>query len=67
MTLKVRDLSKDHTLVLAGKRMVSAHSHFDTAGTALQQVAKEFPEIDPEHLIALWVGINCKDREGVKD
>lgn len=63
MTIKISDLNEEHPLVCAGRRMVSAHRHFYTAGTAVKEVSKEFPDVEPELLIALWVGINCKSRE----
>ena len=64
MTLKVKDLHKDHALVRAAHKMVSEHEMNDTMVPALEAVHAEFPEVEPEYLIALWVGINAKNLEG---
>lgn len=60
--LEVKDLSKDHPVVKAAYRMVEAHQWNETLLPAIEQLSDEFPEIEPEILIALWLGINAKER-----
>lgn len=60
MKISIKELNKDHELILAGKEMVRAHNKFDTLKPAVDFVAEKYPDIDPDFLISLWIGINCK-------
>jgi hypothetical protein len=63
MSLNIRDLHKEHPLVLAAHKLVKVHEETATLGAALCEVRDSFPEVEEGHLIALWVGINAKELE----
>lgn len=60
MHIAVRDLHKEHPIVLAAKAMVDAHSKHETMLPALECVAEKIPEVPHEMLIVLWCGVNAK-------
>lgn len=60
MPIAVKDLHKEHPIVLAANQMVEAHGQHDTMLPALECVAESFPELSNEVLIALWCGVNAK-------
>ena len=64
MPIRLDELSKEHEMVRAAYAMVAAHSDYETALPALEDIQAQFPNIEPEHLVILWIGINAKDREG---
>lgn len=59
MQIKVKDLHKGHDLVKASHSMAQAFQKHGTMVLALEDVAKEYPNVLPEHLICLWLGINA--------
>lgn len=61
--IRVRDLHKDHWLVKAGKSMVLAHSKHETLLPALEEITEQYPQLSSDMGIAMWIGINSKDRE----
>lgn len=61
MPIRLDELHKDHELIRAAHAMVIAHKSHTTALPALEQVQGNHPDVNPEHLIILWVGINAKD------
>ena len=63
MDLKIKDLHKNHPVVLAAHAMVKAHESNDMMWGALEEVRGHFPEVKPEHLMVLWIGINAKNLE----
>jgi len=63
--ITVKDLHKEHPVVLAAQKMVDAHSEHETMLPALECVAESFPEVPNEILIALWCGVNAKNRNGM--
>ena len=65
MSLKVADLYREHPVIQAAHMMVGAHQRYETMIPALEDVREEFPELEPEQIILLWIGVNAKDREGV--
>lgn len=65
MQISVKDLHKEHPVVLAAKQMVHAHSQHETMIPALESVAESFPEVPRDTLIALWCGVNAKSRNGM--
>lgn len=62
--IKVKDLHKEHDLIKAAHLMVEEHDKHETMIPALEAVRKEFPSIDTDHIIILWIGVNAKDLEG---
>jgi hypothetical protein len=62
MQITVKDLHKEHPVVLAAQKMVDAHSEYETMLPALECVAESFPEVPNEILIALWCGVNATNR-----
>lgn len=52
-------------LVKAAYAMVRAHMDNETMVPALDDVAKQFPNLTREQLRCLWMGVNAKDREGL--
>lgn len=65
MQITVKDLHKEHPVVLAAKAMVDAHNKHETMLPALECVAEKIPEVPNEILIALWCGVNAKSRNGM--
>jgi len=65
MRVLVKDLSKEHPAVRASHMMVEAHGRHETLLPAVEEVQEEFPELEPEQLVLIWIGINAKDREGL--
>lgn len=59
MQIKVQDLHKQHALVQASHAMVKAYSRHETMVPALEEVGQKHPDLLPEQLISLWVGINA--------
>ena len=65
-SLKLTDLHREHPVVEAAHMMVEAHRLHETMVAALDDVQAEFPELEPEQIILLWIGVNAKDREDVR-
>lgn len=63
-SVKVKDLSRSHPVVQASIAMVEAHQQHGTIEPALAQVSELYPELPKDFLIAIWCGVNAKDRAG---
>ena len=57
--IKIADLSRDHQLVQAGYAMEKAHDEHETMHPALMAVHEKFPDLQPNIIIALWIGVNA--------
>ena len=55
-SLKLTDLHRKHPVVQAAHMMVEAHRLHETMVAALDDVQAEFPELEPEQIILLWIG-----------
>jgi len=54
-----------YAMISAAKAMVVAHSRHETMVPAVEEVQEQFPDISTGHLIACWMGVNAKSREGL--
>ncbi len=61
--LDVKDLHKNHPLVLAAHEMVKAHAKHETMLPAIEEVKEEFLIIDSDKLMLMWIAINAKELE----
>jgi len=59
LKLKVSELSKGHPANRAANRMVAAHRNNETMVPALFEVKEEFPQLDDQVLIAMWLAVNA--------
>lgn len=51
---------EQHPIVQAAIAMAEAHMHCGTMMGAVDAIEKEFPEIERDILVVLWIGINAK-------
>lgn len=61
MNIKAKELSKDHPAVQAAHMMVEAHRKYHTMLPACEEVGEQFPGMEPEQVMLLWIGVNAKD------
>jgi len=59
LSLKVRDLDREHPVVKAAYTMLHAYLEHDTMVPALYQVHEAHPDVPEDYLICLWAGINA--------
>ena len=63
MKFQIDKLHPEHQLVKAAQAMVTAHKDHEMAFSAIDEVREQFPALDIDTLIVLWVGINAKDQD----
>ncbi|NOI14810.1 hypothetical protein [Vibrio hepatarius] len=63
MKIEVKDLNKSHPLVLAAHLMSVAYHQYETMIPACEMVLEQFPQLTPEQVICLWVGVNCANND----
>ncbi len=61
MKFSISDLSKTHPVVLAAKLMHDLHSKADGMYEPCREVLGKFPELTPEQVMCLWIGINMSE------
>ncbi|MBE4621015.1 hypothetical protein [Vibrio navarrensis] len=65
MKIKVKDLSKEHPAVLAARLMADEYDRNETLVPACEAVLKKFPDLTPEQVICLWLGVNAEERKSL--
>ena len=58
--IKITELSIDHPAVKAAYEMVAAHIRYKTMNPAVFEIKEEFPELDEQVIMAMWIAINAK-------
>lgn len=60
--IEIKELHREHPLVKVAYMMVQAHSMYPSMTPAIEDVMDEFPSLDMDIAIAMWIAINAKDR-----
>ena len=63
---EVKDLHKNHPMILAAHEMVEAHAAHETMLPAIEEVIEKYPIISREKLMLVWIGVNAKELEDNK-
>ncbi|EMH3444496.1 hypothetical protein [Vibrio harveyi] len=69
MKFSLMDLDKCHPVILAAKMMHDLYFENDGMYEPCLVVKEKFPELTPEQVMCLWVGINmsnCSDEQREK-
>lgn len=61
MNFDLPDLSKEHSVVKAGRLMQHLYHQYETALEPCNQVLEAFPELKPDQVMCLWVGVNIAE------
>ncbi|EOB9552172.1 hypothetical protein ACIX9V_000032 [Vibrio vulnificus] len=64
MKIEIRDLHKNHPVVLAARVMAEAHHNHETMAPACSMVSDLFPELTPDQVMCLWLGVNAGVQNG---
>lgn len=59
----VKNLSKNSDIIKAAHAMVLQHSFHATMLPAVEAVSEDFKKLPEPLLIAMWIGINAKQRD----
>lgn len=65
MKIQIKDLSKNHPVVLAASLMAEMYHQYETMVPACEAVIEEFPHLTPEQVICLWLGVNAEERKAL--
>ncbi|GLQ73283.1 hypothetical protein [Vibrio penaeicida] len=70
MKFSLPDLNRSHDVVLAARLMQDLYSSHYSANEPCRLVLARFPELTPEQVMCLWVGVNMaecsiQEREGI--
>ncbi|MFA0001663.1 hypothetical protein AB4428_25510 [Vibrio lentus] len=61
MKFSLPDLNRNHDVVLAARLMHYLHGSHDSAYEPCRLVLARFPELTPEQVMCLWVGVNMAE------
>ena len=50
-------------VIKAGRAMVIAFAENEMLWDAVDEVKEQFPSVSTDTLMALWVGVNCRDKD----
>jgi hypothetical protein len=65
--IKVGELHAQHALMLSALAMVEAYKRHDYMMPAVADVQERFPDVDPNYLIAIWIGVSAQNKSGPGD
>jgi len=58
MNFTIPDLHNEHPALLAGRLMLEQWNENEMMHGACKHVLKRFPELTPEQVMCLWIGVN---------
>ncbi|HDV5593855.1 TPA: hypothetical protein RI785_002575 [Vibrio cholerae] len=61
MNFNLSDLDKDHAIVKAGRLMQYLYHQHENAYESCAKVLEAFPELKPDQVMCLWVGVNIAE------
>lgn len=61
MKFSMADLDKQHSVVLAARLMHDLYQQHENMFEPCSQVLEAFPELSPEQVMCIWVGINISE------
>lgn len=61
MQFGIPDLNVEHPVVKAGRLMQDVYHKYDGMAEPCQIVHKQFPQLSPEQIMCLWVGVNMAE------
>ncbi|HGS4926189.1 TPA: hypothetical protein ACMDRV_002492 [Vibrio parahaemolyticus] len=62
MRIIANQLNKNHPVVLAARLMSEAYHRHETMIPACSLVKERFPELEPEQIMCLWIGVNAANQ-----
>jgi hypothetical protein len=65
--IDVGELNAQHALMLSALAMVEAYKRHDYMMPAVADVSEQFPDVDSNYLIAIWIGVSAQNRSRPDD